>query len=243
MSTETTLAARLAEDAAERFLRYVRIDTRSDEESETYPSTHGQLDLLRLLRDELEQIGLADVAMDEHGYVTGDAPGDRRARGADDRVLRPRRHRARGERRRRLAAARALRGRRDRARRLGPVDPPERVAGAREPRRPRADHDRRDDAPRGRRQGRRRRDHGRGRAISSRSRRSRTGRSRSRSTPTRRSAAASSTSRSRASAPRPRTPSTARPPASCRPRRSPARRCACASAAARSIPAGRRASS
>jgi tripeptide aminopeptidase len=74
MPTETTLAARLAEDAAERFLRYVRIDTRSDEESETYPSTPGQLDLLRLLRDELEQIGLADVAMDAHGYVTGTLP-------------------------------------------------------------------------------------------------------------------------------------------------------------------------
>ncbi len=74
MSTETTVAARLAEDAAERLVRYARIDTRSDEESETYPSTDGQLDLLRLLRDELEQVGLADVAMDEHGYVTGTIP-------------------------------------------------------------------------------------------------------------------------------------------------------------------------
>ncbi len=74
MPTETTLTAQLAEDAAERFLRYVRIDTRSDEDSDTYPSTPGQLDLLRLLRDELEQIGLADVAMDEHGYVTGTLP-------------------------------------------------------------------------------------------------------------------------------------------------------------------------
>ncbi len=71
MPAETTVAAALAEDAAGRFVRYVRIDTRSDEESETYPSTPGQLDLLRLLRDELEQVGLADVAMDEHGYVTG----------------------------------------------------------------------------------------------------------------------------------------------------------------------------
>src|SRR5215472_3667000 len=74
MSVETTLAPQLAEDAAERFLRYVRIDTRSDEESETYPSTPGQLDLLRLLRDELEQVGVADVTMDEHGYVTGTLP-------------------------------------------------------------------------------------------------------------------------------------------------------------------------
>ena len=74
MSAETTLAPQLAEDAAERLLRYVRIDTRSDEESNTYPSTPGQLDLLRLLRDELEQVGLADVTMDEHGYVTGTLP-------------------------------------------------------------------------------------------------------------------------------------------------------------------------
>jgi tripeptide aminopeptidase len=74
MSTETALAAQLAEDAAERFLRYVRIDTRSDEESQTYPSTEGQLELLRLLRDELERVGLAHVTMDEHGYVTGTLP-------------------------------------------------------------------------------------------------------------------------------------------------------------------------
>jgi len=74
MATETTLAARLAEDAAERLLRYARIDTRSDEESDTYPSTSGQLELLRLLRDELDEVGLADVTMDEHGYVTGTLP-------------------------------------------------------------------------------------------------------------------------------------------------------------------------
>jgi tripeptide aminopeptidase len=66
--------AALAEDAAERFLRYVRIDTQSDEDSEAYPSTAKQLDLLRLLRDELEQLGLADAALDEHGYVTATIP-------------------------------------------------------------------------------------------------------------------------------------------------------------------------
>lgn len=71
---ETTLAARLAEDAAERFLRYVRFDTQSDEASDTYPSTEGQLVLLRLLRDELEQAGLADAGIDEHGYVTATLP-------------------------------------------------------------------------------------------------------------------------------------------------------------------------
>jgi tripeptide aminopeptidase len=74
MPPETTLAAQLADDAAERFLRYVRIDTQSDEDSETYPSTEKQLGLLRLLRDELEDVGLADAAIDRHGYVTATLP-------------------------------------------------------------------------------------------------------------------------------------------------------------------------
>jgi tripeptide aminopeptidase len=69
-----TLPALLAEDAAERLLRYVRFDTQSDEESESYPSTEKQLVLLRLLRDELEEIGFGDATIDEHGYVTGTLP-------------------------------------------------------------------------------------------------------------------------------------------------------------------------
>jgi tripeptide aminopeptidase len=69
-----SLVVRLAEDAAERFLRYARIDTQSNEDSETYPSTEGQLVLLRLLRDELEEAGLEDAALDEHGYVTATLP-------------------------------------------------------------------------------------------------------------------------------------------------------------------------
>ncbi len=72
--THEAPAAQLAEDAAERFLRYVRIDTQSDEDSETYPSTAKQLDLLRLLRTELEALGLADATIDEHGYVTATIP-------------------------------------------------------------------------------------------------------------------------------------------------------------------------
>ena len=64
----------LAEDAAERFLRYVQIDTQSDEDSEEYPSTAKQLDLLRLLVDELKAIGLDDAGIDEHGYVTATLP-------------------------------------------------------------------------------------------------------------------------------------------------------------------------
>ena len=76
MATETHagLAAQLAEDAAERFLRYVRIDTQSEEDSESYPSTAKQLDLLRLLLGELQDLGLEDAAIDEHGYVTATLP-------------------------------------------------------------------------------------------------------------------------------------------------------------------------
>ena len=64
----------LAEAAAEKFLRYVTYDTQSDEDSESYPSTAKQLELLKVLRDEVEQMGLADVAMDDNGYVTATLP-------------------------------------------------------------------------------------------------------------------------------------------------------------------------
>ena len=119
MATDThaALAAQLAEDAAERFLRYVRIDTQSDEDSETYPSTAKQLDLLRLLADELQELGLDDVGDRRARLRHGDAAVDRVARDADDRVLRARRHGARGQRRERQAAALPLRGRRHPARR------------------------------------------------------------------------------------------------------------------------------
>ena len=58
----------------ERFLRYVRFDTQSDERSSRYPSTEGQLVLLRDLVDELCAIGLSDAALDEHGYLMATLP-------------------------------------------------------------------------------------------------------------------------------------------------------------------------
>jgi tripeptide aminopeptidase len=64
----------LAEAAAERFLRYVTYDTQSDEDSDSYPSTAKQLELLRALRDELAEVGLGEVQMDDHGYVTAMLP-------------------------------------------------------------------------------------------------------------------------------------------------------------------------
>jgi tripeptide aminopeptidase len=60
--------------ALSRFLRYVTFDTRSDEHSSTFPSTPGQLTLLRELVGELEALGLDDAAMDEHGYVMATIP-------------------------------------------------------------------------------------------------------------------------------------------------------------------------
>jgi tripeptide aminopeptidase len=59
----------------DRFLRYVRIDTQADETSSTYPSTPGQLDLARLLRDELLAMGYADARMTEFGVVHATIPG------------------------------------------------------------------------------------------------------------------------------------------------------------------------
>ena len=58
----------------DRFLRYVRYDTQSNEQSTTYPSTDKQLVLLRDLVAELKEIGLVDAAMDEYGYVTATIP-------------------------------------------------------------------------------------------------------------------------------------------------------------------------
>ena len=53
----------------DRFLNYVKFDTQSSEESDTYPSTDKQLDLCRHLVKELKEIGLHEVEITEHGYV------------------------------------------------------------------------------------------------------------------------------------------------------------------------------
>lgn len=58
----------------DRFIRYAKIFTESDPASETFPSTSRQLDLARLLVEELNQIGLTDVTLDENGYVMATLP-------------------------------------------------------------------------------------------------------------------------------------------------------------------------
>ncbi len=60
----------------DRFCRYVQIETTANEDTTDYPSTPGQLDLSRLLADELKALGLENVTMDEHGIVIGTVPGN-----------------------------------------------------------------------------------------------------------------------------------------------------------------------
>jgi tripeptide aminopeptidase len=55
--------------AAERFMRYVQIDTQSDPESKTYPSTEKQKDLGKVLVEELKAMGIKDAELDQYGYV------------------------------------------------------------------------------------------------------------------------------------------------------------------------------
>ena len=58
----------------DRFLKYVKIDTQSDDEAPQFPTTQKQLDLSRVLVEELKELGLADAHLDEHGYVYATLP-------------------------------------------------------------------------------------------------------------------------------------------------------------------------
>ena len=60
--------------AAERFMRYVQVDTQSDPTSPSQPSTEKQKDLSRILVKDLHAIGIADAELDEHGYVYATIP-------------------------------------------------------------------------------------------------------------------------------------------------------------------------
>jgi tripeptide aminopeptidase len=59
----------------DRFRRYVQVDTTAVEETDRYPSSEGQLELAKLLAQEMRELGLTDVSMNEHGIVTGTIPG------------------------------------------------------------------------------------------------------------------------------------------------------------------------
>jgi tripeptide aminopeptidase len=59
---------------ADRLMRYVQIDTTSNPDSISFPSTLGQLDLSRLLAEEVKSLGIADVLLNEHGYLIARIP-------------------------------------------------------------------------------------------------------------------------------------------------------------------------
>ncbi len=64
----------MKEQLLERFIRYAKIDTESDEKSSTTPSTANQWDLLHLLKEELTTLGLEDITLDENGYLFATLP-------------------------------------------------------------------------------------------------------------------------------------------------------------------------
>lgn len=64
----------MTKDMINRFINYVKIDTQSNENNDTCPSTQGQWTLAKLLVDELKQIGMTDVTVDENSYVMATLP-------------------------------------------------------------------------------------------------------------------------------------------------------------------------
>jgi len=64
----------MKKEVIDRLITYAQMDTQSDENSHTCPSTPGQLTLGRLLVDELKGIGMQEVTMDENGYVMATLP-------------------------------------------------------------------------------------------------------------------------------------------------------------------------
>ena len=67
----------LAQDILERFVRYAQVDTQSSEvaaEQGKHPSTDIEWDLLRMLQAELQDLGVKDTELDEHGVLIGRIP-------------------------------------------------------------------------------------------------------------------------------------------------------------------------
>lgn len=64
----------MKDDLINRLITYVKIDTQSDESNDTTPSTPGQMELARLLVEELKSIGLDDASVDDNGYVMATLP-------------------------------------------------------------------------------------------------------------------------------------------------------------------------
>src|SRR5690625_1585061 len=64
----------LKEKIIERFTTYAKMDTQSDEKNDATPSTPGQMELAKLLANELKEIGMEEVTVDKHGYVMATLP-------------------------------------------------------------------------------------------------------------------------------------------------------------------------
>ncbi|NWJ53119.1 MAG: peptidase T [Bacteroidetes bacterium] len=64
----------MKQDILDRFLKYISIDTQSDENSETTPSTEKQFNLAKVLVEEMTEMGLQDISLDENGYIMGTLP-------------------------------------------------------------------------------------------------------------------------------------------------------------------------
>ncbi len=74
MSLKQEIKDFLLKDANERFLRYVKVHTTSEEDVDKTPSTERQFDLAKMLKAELEELGLKDVELDEHCYTYATLP-------------------------------------------------------------------------------------------------------------------------------------------------------------------------
>ncbi|WP_445614268.1 peptidase T [Geobacillus sp. YF-1] len=64
----------MKQELIERFIRYAKVNTQSDPESDTCPSTQGQWELANMLVEELKAIGMEEVTVDENGYVMATLP-------------------------------------------------------------------------------------------------------------------------------------------------------------------------
>jgi len=62
------------EKVTDKFLRYISVETTSDENGTTHPSSLKELDLSRMLVEEMKAMGIADASLDENGYVMGSIP-------------------------------------------------------------------------------------------------------------------------------------------------------------------------
>jgi tripeptide aminopeptidase len=70
----------IATQVLDRFLRYARIETTSDRHASRSPTTEGQWTLLRMLKSELQEMGVSDVRLDDNGFLIAGIPGNRPAR-------------------------------------------------------------------------------------------------------------------------------------------------------------------